>query len=470
MGRNRKPLPLIEKVTVSGAAAEGKAIARHDNKVIFITNAVPGDIVDVQVLKKRKSYMEGKAVHFHTYSPKRAEPFCSHFGTCGGCKWQFLKYEDQLIYKQQQVDDNLKRIGHLEFPEIRPILAAPATTYYRNKLEFTFSNKRWLSEKEINSGDEINGRDALGFHIRGMFDKILDIDHCYLQKDPSNAIRLAIREYAIKEGYTFFDLRNQEGLLRNLIIRTASTGELMVIVSFFYEDEEKRIQLLDHLRKTFPEITSLMYVINDKKNDSMDGLSPLLFSGRDHILEEMEGLSYRIGPKSFYQTNSEQAFELYKTARNLAGIGPQDIVYDLYTGTGTIALFVARQAGKVIGMEYVEEAIEDAKTNAERNKIDNTTFYAGDIKDLLTDELVEKHGRPNVIITDPPRAGMHADVVNKIAKLAPERIVYVSCNPATQARDVALLKDLYTIEAIQPVDMFPHTHHVENVILLALKT
>jgi 23S rRNA (uracil1939-C5)-methyltransferase len=462
----KKKHPILEQLEVVDAAAEGKAIAKIDNKIVFIQNAVPGDVVDVQIMRKRKKFLEGKAVHFHRLSTKRVAPFCSHFGSCGGCKWQSMNYADQLAYKEKQVSDQIERIGKLQPKAQRPIKAAENTTFYRNKLEYTFSNKRWLSEEEIRSDNEIEQRNALGFHIQGMYDKILDIDTCYLQADPSNAIRNFIRDYAIREGLVFFDLREQRGFLRNLILRNTSTGEWMLILSFF-EDDQKAIGALMHaLEEAFPQLTSLHYVINKKKNDSMDGLEVLHYSRKDHISEKMEGLSFRIGPRSFYQTNSHQAYELYKIVREFAQLEITDVLYDLYTGTGTIGLFLAKQVKKVIGIEYVPQAIEDAKRNAMDNGIENSSFYAGDMKDLLTDEFLSKQPPADVIITDPPRAGMHPDVVERLAKIGAKRIVYVSCNAATQARDIALMSDRYCITMMQAVDMFPHTHHVENVAVL----
>ncbi|WP_430812322.1 MULTISPECIES: 23S rRNA (uracil(1939)-C(5))-methyltransferase RlmD [unclassified Carboxylicivirga] len=469
MGRSRKSKPLLKKVTITDVAAEGKAMCRVDDRVVFVQKAVPGDVVDVQVTKKRRSYYEGFPVFFHEYSSIRQEPFCDHFGVCGGCKWQALPYDHQLKYKEREVLNNLSRIGKVALPEALPILGSEKIRFYRNKLEFTFSNNRWLSEEELQSGEVITHRNGVGFHIPGMFDKVEDVTKCYLQKDPSNAIRMAIKDYALEHGLTFFDLKKQEGFLRTLIIRTSSTNELMVILTMFHEDEENRVALLNHIKDAFPEITSLMYVINTKKNDTITDQDIVLFNGRDHIFEEMEGLKFKIGPKSFYQTNSEQAYELYKITRNFAAIQPHEVVYDLYTGTGTIANFVARQAKKVIGVEYVPEAIEDACVNSAINKIENTSFFAGDMKDVLNFDFIEKHGQPDVMIVDPPRAGMHADVVQTIINAAPDRIVYVSCNSATQARDINLLDVRYKVTRVQPVDMFPHTHHVENVVLLDRK-
>ena len=457
----------MEKVTITDVAAEGKAIARVNDLVIFVPFVAPGDVVDIQLTRKKNSYAEGKAIRFHEYSDKRAEPFCEHFGVCGGCKWQHLRYEEQLRYKQKQVYDNLARIGKVEIEEKLPILGSEHTTFYRNKLEFTFSDKRWLTEEKVQSGDSFNQMNALGFHIPGMFDKVLDIRKCWLQDDISNRIRLAVKEYCLShEGYPFFDLRNQEGLMRNLMIRTASTGDLMVVVIFFREDERRREALLSYIAERFPEITSLMYVINGKCNDTIMDQEVIVFKGKDHIIEEMEGLRFKVGPKSFFQTNSEQAYNLYKVAREFAGLTGNELVYDLYTGTGTIANFIARQAKRVIGIEYVPEAIEDAKVNAALNHIENTLFFAGDMKDILTKDFIDAHGRPDVIITDPPRAGMHDDVIRTILAAEPRRIVYVSCNPATQARDLSALSERYAVRKARPVDMFPHTHHVENVTLL----
>lgn len=451
---------------VTDVAAEGKAMGKVDDKVVFVTQAVPGDIVDVQVNKKRRSYYEGFPVKFHHYSDLRVEPFCEHFGVCGGCKWQSLPYAEQLKFKEREVVNNLQRIGKVELPEVQSIMGSPAERFYRNKLEFTFSNKRWLSLEEMEREEEVENKNGLGFHIPGMFDKVVDIAQCHLMAEPSNAIRNALREYALANALPFYDLRAKAGFLRTLMIRNTSLGEVMVVLSLFQEDESARKALFDHLIGLFPEVTSWMYVINPKANDTIGDLDLQLYAGRDHIFEEMEGLKFKIGPKSFFQTNSEQALHLYQVAREFAGLSGKEVVYDLYTGTGTIANFVARQAAKVVGIEYVPEAIEDAVVNAEINQIDNTVFMAGDMKDLLTAELFEEHGRPDVIITDPPRAGMHADVVQTILNAAPDKIVYVSCNSATQARDLQLLDVRYRVTRVQPVDMFPHTHHVENVVLL----
>ena len=469
MARKKKELPLLEKVTITDVAAEGKAVAKVNELVIFVPYVVPGDVVDLQVKRKKNHYAEAVAVKFHEKSPLRTEPFCSHFGVCGGCKWQCLSYEEQLKYKQKQVFDNLTRIGKVELPEFRPILGSEKTRFYRNKLEFTFSNKRWLTEEEVKQDVKYDQMNAVGFHIPGAFDKVLAIDKCWLQDDISNQIRNAVRDYAYAHNFPFFDLRTQEGLLRNIMIRTSSTGELMVVLQCKVTDDEgrrKMEEILQFMADSFPQITSLMYVINNKCNDTIGDLDVEVFKGNDHIFEDMEGLCFKVGPKSFYQTNSEQAYNLYKVAREFAGLTGNELVYDLYTGTGTIANFVARQARKVVGIEYVPEAIEDAKVNSALNGIDNTLFYAGDMKDILTNDFIAEHGRPDVIITDPPRAGMHNDVIDVILAAEPKRIVYVSCNPATQARDLQLLDGKYKVTAVQPVDMFPHTHHVENVVQL----
>ncbi|MFC2151773.1 23S rRNA (uracil(1939)-C(5))-methyltransferase RlmD [Bacteroidota bacterium] len=466
MGRKKRALPLIEKVEISDIAAEGKAIAKIDNKVIFITQVVPGDIVDIQVTKKRKSFMEAIPVKFHKYSDVRVEAFCEHFGVCGGCKWQNLPYNEQLKYKHQQVIDNLERIAKIELPEVDYILPSENTTFYRNKLEYTFSNNRWLTKEEINTEEKLERSNALGFHVPKIWDKIVNINNCHLQKEPSNAIRLEIKKYADENHLSYFDLRKQEGFLRNLIIRTSTTNELMVIVVFFYDDPEIIKLLLNHISDKFPEISSLMYIVNSKSNDSITDQEVILFKGNDHIFEQMEDLKFKIGPKSFYQTNSEQAHNLYSKTREFTNLTGNETVYDLYTGTGTIANFIANKAKKVVGIEYVPEAIEDAKVNSEINKITNTTFFAGDMKDILTSDFIIKHGKPDVIITDPPRAGMHKDVIESILNANPQKIVYVSCNPATQARDIHLLDINYKATKIQPVDMFPHTYHVENIVLL----
>ena len=468
MTRKKKPLPLLEKITITDFAAEGKALARVDDMVVFVPWAVPGDVCDLQVRRKKHSFMEAEIVRLHTPSPMRTQPFCEHFGICGGCKWQQLPYEEQLKMKQQQVFDQLTRIGKVELPEFRPILGSVKTKEYRNKLDFGCSNRRYLTSEEIASGREF-ARDAIGFHITGAFDKILPIEKCWLMDDLHNQIRNEVRDYAIGHGLTFFDLRQQVGLLRDVIIRNSNTGEWLVIVQFHYDeegDEQRAKGLLQHLADKFPQITALMYLNNQKCNDTIGDQDILTFKGDDHIYETMEDLRFKVGPKSFYQTNTEQAYHLYSVAREFAGLTGEELVYDLYTGTGTIANFVAKKARKVIGIEYVPEAIEDAKINSQENHIDNTLFFAGDMKDILTDEFIAEHGRPDVIITDPPRAGMHPDVVKTILRAAPQRIVYVSCNPATQARDLQDLDADYKVEAVQPVDMFPHTPHVENVVLL----
>lgn len=471
MARKKKALPLIENVEVIDVAAEGKAIVKIDDLVVFVPYAVPGDIVDLQITRKKNKYAEGKVVRFVSYSPNRTEAFCEHFGICGGCKWQILPYSEQLKFKQKQVTDNLTRIGKIELPEIMPILGSEKTEFYRNKLEFTFSNKKWLTLEQLQEGTSFEdmNMNALGFHIPGMFDKVLDINKCWLQDDISNQIRNFIRQYCNTHSYTFFDLRNRGGMMRNIFVRTSTTGELMVIVVFYENVRKEREALLNAIGNEFPQITSLLYIINEKANDTITDQTVLTWKGNDFIYEEMEGLKFKIGPKSFYQTNSEQAYNLYKVARDFAGLTGDELVYDLYTGTGTIANFVARQAQKVVGIEYVEDAIEDAKVNSEYNKINNTLFYAGDMKDILTQDFINEHGRPDVIITDPPRAGMHDDVIDVILFAEPHKIVYVSCNPATQARDLNLLDAKYKVTKVQPVDMFPHTHHVENVVLLEKK-
>jgi len=467
--RKKKALPLFENITISSIAAEGKSIARIDDKVVFVPYVIPGDNVDIQIKRKKNSYMEGVAVKLNVASSLRTTPVCVHYGICGGCKWQCLKYEEQIKAKQQQVVDNLTRIGKIELPEISPILGSEKTLEYRNKLEFGFSDKRWLTENEVKHNVKYKNMNALGFHITGAFDKILDIEKCWLMDDICNKIRNRIRDYANNNGLTFYNLRDNYGLLRSMMIRNSNTGELMVLIQFRIESKNEREQamyLMEHIAASFPEITSLLYVDNHKCNDTIGDQDVIVYKGNDHIYEEMEGLKFKVGPKSFYQTNTDQAYTLYKVARNFAGLTGDELVYDLYTGTGTIANFVSRQAKKVIGIEYVPEAIEDAKVNSEINKIDNTLFFAGDMKDILNREFIEEYGAPDVIITDPPRAGMHPDVINTILFASPKRIVYVSCNPATQARDLQLLDECYKVVAVQPVDMFPHTHHVENVVLL----
>ena len=469
MSRKRKDKPVIPALEITGIAAEGNAVARWNDLVVFVPYGAPGDIADIKIEKKRSSYANGRIERLVTPSPQRVEPRCSHFGTCGGCRWQHLPYSLQLQAKQQQVYDALHRIAKVPLPEIEPILGSENIWEYRNKMEYTFSNRRWLTWEQIHAGENPDDRSGAGFHITGAFDKVLDIDRCYLQDDLGNRIRIFIKEYAREHGMTFFDLREQHGLLRTLMIRIASTGEVMIVLSFGEESPAEIAQILEAVKQKFPEITSLMYAVNTKANDSMEGVDVQLYSGREYIEEEMEGLRFRIGPKSFYQTNSRQALELYRTAREFAALKGDELVYDLYTGTGTIANLIARGVRRVIGIEYVPEAIADAKINATVNGLDNTEFYAGDMKDVLTDEFISEHGRPQVMIVDPPRAGMHQDVVDTILRAEPQRIVYVSCNPSTQARDIALLDAKYRVERVRPVDMFPHTQHVENVVLLVRK-
>ena len=469
MSRKRKELPLLEGVEITGVAAEGNAIARVDDYVVFVPYGAPGDVADIKLDRKKHSYAEGHIERLVRPSALRQEPRCGHFGTCGGCRWQHLPYEVQLANKQQQVVDALTRIAKVELPEISPILGSANIWGYRNKMEYTFSNKRWLSWEQMRSGEMVDNRNGAGFHIPGAFDKVLDIEQCHLQDSIGDRIRLFVKHYGMEHGIPFYDLREQRGFLRTLMIRTLHTGEIMVVLSVGEDNPELICEVLDAVRAEFPQITSLMYVVNTKVNDTIGDLDVQLHSGRPYVEEEMEGLHFRIGPKSFYQTNSLQAYELYKVARNFAGLTGKELVYDLYTGTGTIANFVARQARHVIGIEYVADAIEDAKINSRANGIENTEFYAGDMKDVLTDDFIAEHGRPDVMIVDPPRAGMHQDVVDVILNASPERIVYVSCNPATQARDLSLLDKKYRVTAVQPVDMFPHTHHVENVVRLELR-
>ncbi|MDW7691987.1 23S rRNA (uracil(1939)-C(5))-methyltransferase RlmD [Flammeovirgaceae bacterium SG7u.111] len=463
MARKRK---LIKDVQIVDVAEDGKCVGRvEDGMVVFVKGVVPGDVVDVKITKKKKNYMEGQPVNFSKKSEIRVESFCEHFGTCGGCKWQHLEYSQQLVYKQKVVVDAMERIARVPIPETIPILPSKETKYYRNKLEFTFTSDRWLTTEEIMT-EIVYERRGTGFHLPGRFDKVLDLNHCYLQKDPSNDIRVGLKEFAIKNDFDFFDLYKNEGFLRNLIIRTANTGDLMLILQFFVDDEEKIKKTLDYLIENFPQITSLNYVINSKVNDVISDLNIICAHGKPYIEEEMEGLKFRVGPKSFYQTNSEQAYELYKITRDFAKLSKEDVVYDLYTGTGTIALFVARDVKEVVGLEYVHGAIEDAKVNAETNGIENSRFYAGDIRYLLDEKFIKANKEPDVVITDPPRAGMHPDVIKTLLRTGAKRIVYVSCNPSTQARDIAMLNEKYELKRIQPVDMFPHTHHVENVALL----
>lgn len=459
---------IVPNILIERIASEGKCVGHHEEKVVFVSGVAPGDVVDVRITKGKSSFMEGEPIKFHQYSKDRIEPFCSHFGTCGGCKWQHINYDLQKSYKRQQVLDQFQRIAKVQIPEVLPTLGSEKTKYYRNKLDFTFSNKKWLTLEQIRSEEDFD-RNALGFHIPKMFDKIIDVDHCYLQGGISNDVRNELRAFAKENKLSFYDIRNQEGLLRNLIIRTTSTGQTMVIVQFGESDPSSIDLVMELLNQKFPEITSLLYVINTKGNETFHDLELVTYSGLPYIEEEMEGLKFRVGPKSFYQTNSEQAYELYKVARDFASLKGDEIVYDLYTGTGTIANFVAKQAKQVIGVEYVDAAIEDAKINSQINGIENTLFYAGDMKDILNEDFIQNHAAPDVIITDPPRAGMDEKVVQMLLRLAAPKIVYVSCNPATQARDLALLGEQYQVEKIQPVDMFPQTYHVENVVLLTLK-
>lgn len=459
-------MPLLEKVRITDIGAEGNAIARIDNQVIFVPMLIPGDVVDIRVRKKRRKFMEGTVVRFHEYSPDRIKPRCAYFGVCGGCKWQHLPYEKQLQFKEKQVKDNLIRIGKVDIPFTDPILGSEEIFFYRNKLEYTFSDKRWLTREEMISDNDHINEDALGFHIPGMFDKVLDIRECHLQPEPSNAIRDAVRRYAHRKSFAFFNLRQQSGFLRNLIIRNTSSGKVMLIVVFYLDEKERIEGLLDFLASEFPQINSLFYIINTKQNDSLADQVPVLYRGEDHLLEEMDGLKFRIGPKSFYQTNTKQSLRLYKIAKDFAALTGNEVVYDLYTGAGTIANFIADSAQKVIGIEYIDEAVRDAAINSEINNIRNTQFFAGDIRSLLNEQFISENGKPDIIITDPPRAGMHEDVVKQIINASPGKVIYISCNPSTQARDISLMSEYYMVTRIQPVDMFPHTHHVENVILL----
>lgn len=469
--QNRKSkYPMVENVEITGLAAEGKSFGKYNEKIIFVSNTVPGDVVDVQINNARRRFYEGFVVSYKVKSDIRVEPFCSHFGECGGCKWQALPYEKQLEFKHQQVIDQLTRIGGIKIPTVQPTLGSAKTQFYRNKLEYTFSNKRWIPRHEIADKDvDLTFEAGLGYHTSGQFDKVLDIQKCYLQAEPSNSIRLFVKKFTMENDYSYYNLRTHEGLMRNIVIRTSTTGQIMVIVVFAYNDAEKINHLLHSLETEFPSITSLNYIINEKLNDSISDQTVINYSGKIYMEEVMEGLTFRINPKSFYQTNSEQAYELYKITREFAGLQPDEVVYDLYTGTGTIANFVAKQCKKVVGIEYVEEAIIDARINSQLNGINNTVFYSGDMKDVLTADFIAKNGAPNVIILDPPRAGIHEDVANVILGAEPQRIVYVSCNPATQARDLAIFDAKYEVTKVQPVDMFPHTHHVENVVLLVRK-
>jgi 23S rRNA (uracil1939-C5)-methyltransferase len=468
VSRKPKVKQVFERVEITDVGAEGKSVAKVDDLVVFTTNVIPGDVVDLQVTKKRKNYREARVINIHSFSKDRIEPFCGHYGVCGGCSWQILPYEKQLFYKEKQVADQLSRIGKTELPEVSKILASPQNTFYRNKLEFTFTNNRWLIGEEMNADPLSIQHNGLGLHVSGLFDKVVNVRKCWHQPEPSNRIRNFIYDFAVQHNLEFFDLREHKGFLRTMFIRTSSAGGVMVIVIFYADDKEKRELLLDALKDEFPEITSLVYIINQKGNATINDQEVFVYSGNDCIWEEMEGLRFKIGPKSFFQTNTGQAYQLYKIARDFARLTGNEIVYDLYTGTGTIANFVARQSKKVVGIEYVPEAIEDAKFNSGINNIGNTSFFAGDMKDLLTDSFFEIHGKPDVVITDPPRAGMHNNVVSALLKVQPERIVYVSCNPATQARDISVLKEKYRVAKIQPVDMFPHTQHVENIVLLEL--
>lgn len=465
----RKDKIVLTNIEIESVAAEGNALAHVDGKVLFVPQCIPGDIVDVRLTKKRSGFLEGIVVNMVKPSSLRVEPFCEHYGVCGGCKWQSLPYNLQLEYKQQQVIDQLKRIGHLELPQITPILGSEDIKYYRNKLEFTFSNRRWLLTGEDPEQLSATDRLGLGFHISGFFDKVLDIKQCHLQAEPSNQIRNFIKAYAIENNLTFFDLREQVGYLRNMIVRTASNGDVMLIVVFAYEDSAAREALLDAVKAKFPQISSLHYVINGKRNDSISDLECIKYAGDDCIYDTMEDIKFRIGPKSFYQTNSKQAYRLYSVVRDFANLKGDEVLYDLYTGTGTIGLFLSGRAKKVVGIEYVKEAIDDAKINAKNNGITNSFFYAGDMKDMLTGKFIEENGHPDIVVLDPPRAGIHADVAKVLLEAAPKRMVYVSCNPASQARDLAILSEKYKITAVRPVDMFPHTHHVENVVALELK-
>lgn len=464
--RKHRSKPLLLKVTIESVAAEGKALGRVDGKVVFVPFAIPGDVVDIQVTRKRNSFMEGFVTHFHEFSPNRVKPFCSHFETCGGCKWQMLPYSEQLRYKQEQVIDQFERIGKVSLPEISPIIGSEKNRYYRNKLEFTFSSSRWLMKSEIDSGEDFVYLPTLGFHVPGRFDKVFKVNECFLQPEPSNEIRLETERFALENGYSFYNLRSGEGFLRTIIIRNSSLGDVMVILTVTENDKERINLILNDLKLKFPSVTSLMYVVNPKANDTINDLDVVLFSGNDFIMEEMEGIRFKVGPKSFYQTNSEQAYKLYCVTREFANLTGKELVYDLYTGTGTIANFIAKNSRRVVGIEYVPEAITDAVENSNLNGIENTSFFAGDMKDLLVPDFFQINGYPEVVILDPPRAGIHPDVAEALLAAHPLRIVYVSCNPATQARDVNLLSSKYRVMRVQPVDMFPHTHHVENVVLL----
>ena len=466
--KKKRDLPLLTEVEIIDVAAEGKSLARHDGQVVFVADTAPGDVVDIQLTKDKKKYLEGRPVKFHKLSPLRTEPFCQHYDLCGGCKWQHLTYEAQLKFKADQVFDQLSRIGKLDLPEFNPIAAAPETRFYRNKLEFSFSNRRWLLPEEVKT-DVPAEKNALGFHMAGRFDRILDITECHLQPDPSNAIRNNLRMFALKHKLPFYDPVEHEGFMRNVMIRTSNTGGIMVVVQFARPRHEDIELVLNHLKESFPQISSLQYIINSKLNDTIYDQEVICYHGQPFIEEEMEGLKFRVSAKSFFQTNSEQAYTLYKFTREFAGLSGNEVVYDLYTGTGTIAQFIAKNAAKVVGIESVPEAIEDAKANAERNGLSNLSFFAGDMRKILTAEFIAENGQPEVVVTDPPRAGMHPDVVSTLLATAPQRIVYVSCNPATQARDLQLMSEAYEVKIVQPVDMFPHTHHIENIVLLERK-
>lgn len=469
MGRRRRKPKIVEQVHLTEIADKGKAFGKKDDMAYFVEDAVPGDVVDVLVTKSRTRFKKGKAIKFHEYSPNRVKPFCPHFELCGGCKWQNLSYEEQIAQKSMVTKNTIERLGRTEIPEFQPILGSEKTQYYRNKMEYSFSNKRWLTDEEVSSGKDFSNRDALGFHRPGSFDKILHLDHCYLQGGLSNEVRNSVFQFAVDNKFTFFNIREKGGLLRNLMIRTSTLGETMVVVIFYDDDAEKRNLLLNHLQEKFPQITALQYIVNQKANDTFLDLPIVTVYGRDHIFEQLGHLKFKIGAKSFFQTNTEQAFNLYSIVAEFAGLSGEENVYDLYTGTGSIALFLANTAKHVVGIEEVAPAIDDAKINAQNNKIDNVTFYVGDVKDILTDEFAVTHGKPDVLITDPPRPGMHEKVVNMLLQLEAPKIVYVSCNPATQARDLQLLSEKYQVQKVRPVDMFPHTHHIENVALLILK-
>ena len=466
--KRRQPV-LIENIEIIGTASKGKSIAKHDKRAIFVQGGIPGDICDITVFKKRKKFWEARIEKIHTYSDKRTDPRCEHFGVCGGCKWQNMKYTSQLKFKEKEVLNNLKRIGGIELPKHSQIIGSENEYFYRNKMEFTFSNKRWLTLKEIKSEEEIAEKDALGFHVPGMFDKVINLNNCHLQADPSNAIRLSVKQFADKNKLTYFDIRNQQGLLRNLMVKTTSTNQVMVLIQFFESDKKSIKLMMEHLKNSFPEITSLLYIINQKANNTMYDQEVICYSGKDYIMEEMDGLFFKIGAKSFFQTNSKQAKVLYRKTKELAQINKDDIVYDLYTGTGTIAQYVAASAKKVVGIDSVEEGIKAAYENAKRNNINNCSFYTGDMKNIFTDEFIAKNGTPDVIITDPPRDGMHKKVIAQILKIKAKRIIYVSCNSATQARDLYLIDEKYKVTHVQPIDMFPQTHHVENIIVLKLR-